>query len=319
MTWENQRRNVTLSRELGATLRVVLYGGRGKLARYAACILKTARILRSEKPDILFAQNPSMVLALFAVLYGKAFHIPVVVDAHNAGIIPFEGEKKWANRLAGFIHRQAIVTIVTNDGLSSHVAVAGGKPFVLPDPLPILKACDSGKLKGRHNVLFVCTYAADEPFREVIEAARTLKMGTCVYITGNPRNKLEHIPGGIPDNVVITGFLPEEQYIAMLANVDVVMVLTKRPDCLVCGAYEAVSIGKPIVLSDTAALRSYFRQGTVYTDNSVSNIGEKITEAVQNISTLAREIRMLRDELSDSWQLKRAAFEEFVENIVGAK
>jgi glycosyltransferase involved in cell wall biosynthesis len=319
VTWENQRRNITLSRELGAVLYIVGYGGRGRLARYLSCLRKTVAILGSEKPDLLFVQNPSIVLSLFAVLYGKAFRTPVIVDAHNAGLFPFGGEKDWANRLAKFLLRQATVTIVSNDGLAVHVEAEGGTPFVLADPLPAFPAVEPASLKGRRNVLYVCSYAADEPYREVIEAARSLDDETFIYVTGNPGKKLERIPGGIPRNVVITGFLPEGQYASMLASVDVVLVLTNREDCLVCGAYEAVSMGKPLVLSDTHALRAYFRRGTVFTDNSVGDIGKKITEAIEIISPLAMEIRALREELSASWQIKRAAFEEVVGHLVRGK
>jgi glycosyltransferase involved in cell wall biosynthesis len=318
VTWENQRRNVTLSRELGAELYIVEYGGRGRLARYLSCLRKTIAILGPEKPDVLFVQNPSIVLALFAVLYGKAVRTPVIVDAHNAGLFPFEGKKVWANRMAKFILRQAAVTIVSNDGLAVHVEAEGGRSFVLPDPLPNFPEVGAERLKGRINVLYVCSYAADEPYREVIAAARSLDSETCIYITGNPGNRLEHIPGGIPENVVVTGFLPEERYVSMLASVDVVLVLTNREDCLVCGAYEAVAVGKPLVLSDTQALRAYFRRGTLYTDNSIGDIATKVGEALRENSSLAREIRLLHSELSSEWQKRRDTLEKVVAKIVSA-
>ena len=101
-------------------------------------------------------------------------------------------------------------------------------------------------------MVFVCTYQADEPFREVIEAGRLLPESVQTYVTGN-HTQVPHLPE-IPSNVHLTGFLPDHDYEeALLNRADVVVDLTSMEDCLVCGGYEAVAIGKPLVTSDTAA------------------------------------------------------------------
>jgi glycosyltransferase involved in cell wall biosynthesis len=76
-------------------------------------------------------------------------------------------------------------------------------------------------------------------------------------------------------------------------------------DCLVCGAYEAVALGKPLVTSDTAALRNYFRKGTVYTRHDPRSLAAAITYALAHRERLAAEMETLRRELAGDWKQRR--------------
>jgi len=310
ITWEVQRRNRTLSAELGADLRELVFKGR-RLLRYPALIARTASVIFRERPSILFVQNPSMILALFAVSSRFFFRSPVVVDAHNAGVFPFEGKKGWANMVTGFILKRADLTIVTNDNLAAHVSSSGGRPFVLPDPLPSIELESArSPLKGRLNVLFVSTYAADEPYLEVIKAASMLAPDVFVYISGNPKGKEKSFSSMLGPNVVITGYLPEKDYLGLFGAVDAVIDLTTREDCLVCGAYEAVSVGKPMILSDTRTLRKYFSKGAVFTDNTAADLAAKINEVLKNRDALAEEARKFKTFLEKNWRVMKKNLEK---------
>ena len=75
-------------------------------------------------------------------------------------------------------------------------------------------------------------------------------------------------------------------------------------DCLVCGAYEAVALGKLVILSDTEALKNYFYRGAVYTENNSRKIAAAITYALKNKEKLAKEISLLKDDLERDWNKK---------------
>jgi len=172
ISWEIQRRNRSLSREFGAKLFEIDIR-RNRVVRYLISTARTIQVLLAESPILIFVQNPSVVLAWLCVIYGKLSRIPVVVDAHNAGIYPPHG--KWLSWFAAYLLRIADFTMVTNHSLAEHVARAGGQPLILPDSIPTLEfpsaATNRKKLKGKFNVLFVCTFASDEPYLEVIKAA----------------------------------------------------------------------------------------------------------------------------------------------------
>jgi glycosyltransferase involved in cell wall biosynthesis len=133
----------------------------------------------------------------------------------------------------------------------------------------------------------------------VIEAARLMDPRVTVFITGD-HSRLQALPPR-PDNVYLTGFLSERDYIALLRAADAIVDLTSLEDCLVCGAYEAASLGKPLVTSDTAALRAYFNRGTVYTTHDRASLAAAMTYALEHAERLAADMSALRAELARDW------------------
>jgi glycosyltransferase involved in cell wall biosynthesis len=260
--------------------------------RYPLATWKTLATLIAEKPKIIFAQNPSIVLAWVAVIYANLTGKKVIIDAHNAGLFPAEGKYRSLNWLASKLFKWTTMTIVSNDALKTHVERLGGRAVSLPDPIPeITPPADSPHLAGKFNVLFICSWADDEPYYEVIRAAALLDKNIYIYMTGKSRGLEANAGIPVPGNVVLTGFVTDERFSELLYGCDAVMALTTREDCLLCGAYEGVSAGKPLLLSDTNALRNYFNQGSVYVDNSPAGIAAAITTIAESHASLTREIQ----------------------------
>ena len=63
-----------------------------------------------------------------------------------------------------------------------------------------------------------------------------------------------------PDNCHLTGYIPYEQYVGLMRQVDTVIDLTDRDHTLLLGAFEAVSLGTPLIISDWPILREYIRK-----------------------------------------------------------
>ena len=59
LAWERQRRTLELAKHFKCKLFALEYQG---IKRIPLSILKTISIIISEKPDVLFVQNPSMIL-----------------------------------------------------------------------------------------------------------------------------------------------------------------------------------------------------------------------------------------------------------------
>jgi glycosyltransferase involved in cell wall biosynthesis len=317
ITWEHQRRNLGVSSGLGVPLFELSFKG-GRLKRYVKSLLATARVLATKTPSVLFVQNPSIVLALTAVVWGRLRGRPVVVDAHNAGLTPLEGRSWLLTRAAALVSRHASLTIVSNAALTPIVDAYGGRPFVLPDPIPELPAgvAPDGTV-GKLRVLFICTYASDEPYDAVVQAARALIDDAQVYITGRLKAQHEPLRQSAPANVIFTGFLPEDRFIGLLHAADVVMDLTTRDNCLVCGAYEGVAAGKPLILSDSRATREYFSRGVVYTDNTPESIERCLRTALADRSRLADEVAELRTRLVDDWRRRSEILKREIAKLRG--
>ena len=214
--------------------------------RYPLLALATVLTIVAKRPKVVFVQNPSVILAIVAGLCCKVLPPKLIVDAHNGGLFPFEGKKRWAMHLARLALVLADQTIVTNPNLAKFVVDRGGDAVVVPDPLPHLVRFphDSSTKKSSsdvYHVLFICTWAEDEPYLQVIEAARKLKSNVDIRVTGNYSKRRELLPADIPENVTLLGFIDEKKYLDELRHADITMDLTTREDCLVCGAYESVA------------------------------------------------------------------------------
>lgn len=298
LTWEIQRRNRSMSSCLNADLHEITSPG-PRWKRYPAQIINTLKVLTESKASLVFAQNPSLLLSAIVVLYGKISHTTVVIDAHNAGIFPLEGQSRALNQIARLINALSSKVIVSNIALKQFVNKDKGDLFAIPDPVPVITRHADYILKpDKINLVFICSWAADEPFEAVLKIAENLSDTVQIYITGNSKGKEKAINNNLPANITLTGFLTNDKYDDLIHACDAIMVLTKRDDCLVCGAYEGVAVEKPMVLSKTDALINHFNKGCVYTENTSSNIESSIRQLIHNHNNLSHEIKTLKKELT---------------------
>jgi glycosyltransferase involved in cell wall biosynthesis len=316
ITWENQRRNRELSRRLGIRLYQFeeIDQIKNPFIKYPKGLWKTAKAVIESRPRLMVCQNPSIVLSLCAVLFGKLNGTRIVVDAHNVGLFPLEGRSRLLMILSRFIQRHADLTIVTNPGMAAEVMRNGGAAYILPDPIPDLVANGRMELPQEFNIIFICSYAHDEPYAHVIEAAKQVGAGIHIYVTGNYRKKglQAHL---MPPNVTLLGYVPERDYINILHAVDATIDLTDRPDCLVCGAYESVAAEKPMILSASAALKNYFSKGAVYTDNSVPSLVEAIGRLRSDHARLCEEIRAFKTAARSRWAHSRQTLDDMLRQM----
>lgn len=303
ITWERQRRSVELAKKFNCELFLIEYAG---LLKYPKAIIKTLTILRSSRPNILFVQNPSMILAAFACIYKFVSKTTLIVDRHTTFLLT----RKYMNTpkiiifklLHRFTIRHADLTIVTNDFLANLVSKLKGRPFVLPDKLPELSHSKELPLKGKRNILLISSFGMDEPIKEALESMRHLKQKDIfLYITGNYR-KLDHsIYKEAPENVVFTDYLAEQDFSDMLFSVDAVMVLTTAEHCMLCGCYESVSAGKPLITSNKKVLREYFTCA-VFVDNTPKDIADGIERVFDKLDILRQNVLKVKQELICEWE-----------------
>jgi glycosyltransferase involved in cell wall biosynthesis len=313
INWERHRRAREIARALKIPIVEVIPPFSGVI-RYIPMLLRTTLCLLRERPTHLFVQCPSVVLGLWAVLLKPLLRYVIIADLHNEAVEPFINKSRLYDWILRQLHRHAALSIVSNAGLTAIVQRNGGRPFVLPDRVPNLGSVVDQDLATPFRVVFVCTFAPDEPYREVFAAARNLDGLVTVYVTG--RTPAEPLSPGVPANVTLTGYLADNAYEDLLREAHVVVDLTAMNNCLVCGAYEAVALEKPLVTSDTLALRSHFRRGTVFTRHDEQSIADAIRSALKRRAELAQEMHLLRRELEAEWAIKAA---DLLNQVVGSR
>ena len=294
ITWEIQRRNRTLSASFNAKLYEFNINAPA-LLRYPIAIGKTIAVLAKDNPQIIFVQNPSLILTSLSILISHVLQKVLIIDMHNAGLRPLEGRYRVLNWVADRLCSWATLVIVSNNELERYVVRLGGRAISIPDPIPhIITPREMPRLQGAFNVLFICSWAEDEPYLEVLRAAESVEEGTYIYISGNSKGREQLYGKKLSKNIVLTGYVSEEQFSALLFACDCIMVLTRRENCLLCGAYEGVAAEKPLIISNTLALKKHFSKGCVYINNCAEDILGAIEQVKRNYGALIKEVAALK-------------------------
>jgi hypothetical protein len=266
----------------------------------------TLAYLIRKKPRLVVTQNPSLVLAMFVLVWRSLQRnaIRVVVDAHNEAVEPIMHTGWIFQRLSRWVIRAADYTVVTNRFLADKVVTMGGRPLVLPDPLPDVPpgAIRLFEKSDTLTFLVVATYAKDEPIEQILEAARRVGGKFEFLFTGNYRKLPTQMIAGAPANAKFLGFLSDNDYWRAMQHAHAVIDLTTLDDCLVCGAYEAIAAGRPQILSRTRALMEYFRKGAVFCDADAAAIIKACTDVRTRYDQLVRELVGFDRELKRDWE-----------------
>jgi glycosyltransferase involved in cell wall biosynthesis len=282
-------RSDSTARELGGTSHMVYWGWLGShpatiWLKYLGQTISTWTVLARERPDAVFVMTPPPVALVAVYIYCALRRIPFVVDAHSAAF-----GKRWRlfQRLQFWLCRRAATTIVSNTHLAGLVRSHGGRTTIVPDvPIEFESAAAAPPDVNGFTVVCVTSFDRDEPIAAMVEAAKRLP-GIGFLMTGNPAKGAQLLPGELPENLRLTGFLDTPTYGALLQHAGVVMALTTDDHTMQRGAYEAIYQGTPVIVSDFAILRQAFDEGAVQVDNSP----DAIVRAVLRIRDSPEEFR----------------------------
>jgi len=237
--------------------------------------IESWKIVKRDKPSICFTMNPSIFSSWWLSLLAKIYRFRLVTDLHTPNIELKGFKRKIFQMFFNSGIRNSDVVIVTNDVYRKSILPLNPNIVIVPDPLPVLHtpsedACNKYRRKDeKMQILFVCSFDPDEPVNEVL-AIDTEIDDFEILVTGNWKKMFAVVPA--VKNFRFLGFVPRDEYDKLLFYVDGIMVLTGGEGCLCCGAYEAFSAGKPVILSLTKALQGFFGEAPVYTKNSSASI-----------------------------------------------
>ena len=272
------------------------------LIKYILASFKTLIVLHKESPEMIFVQNPPIFAVLVIWFYCILCGTHYIVDTHSATFT----SRRWIAFLwlYRFLAKRALTNILHNEPLSQIVTNWGASTIVLEDA-PQLHTDRKYQFRRGFNVVVVCTYHNDEPIYEVLEAASRLK-NVNFYITGSIKNAPKEIKFIVPKNVILTDYLAQEDYVALLTGCDIVVSLTTNDNTMQCGAHEALELGRPIITSNWPVLKEYFSKGTIHIDNTASSLVKAIKNMRADHAHYLNEIRIIREEHRIMSQKKRS-------------
>ncbi len=302
-----QRRAVAMQPEFGYALHHVGPSFRWRSLRpleYLLKALQTLGLLIRHRPEVLWIQLPPAPLLYLAFLYQQLVqpHLKLIADCHNATFrqpwIQFPAVVRLLNRCD---------QVVVHNPFVEAQALALG---IQPEKLVVLRdrtLSPASAQLPRPWALVPCSFNSDEPIAELLVAARQAPEITFV-LTGNTARAVgRHDLSQVPANIRLPGFVSETDFNDLLAQADMVVGLTKLEGIQLSVANEAVSYGKPMVLSDTQLLRKFFYQGAVYVDPLDGGaIAAGCRTALAHTDQLKIEVIALKQDIDQEWHRQAA-------------
>jgi glycosyltransferase involved in cell wall biosynthesis len=307
--------------------------------KYFLLLIKTILVLKKEQPELIICQNPPVFCGLCCLAYRQLFlrtnkRMRLVVDAHT-GSFDSIWRSIWLRRLSKLLLNNASAVILTNSKLAEIVSReyqvnqifviedkilesdgVGAKKFDISTVIDLSqgKLCDNNNNKERLSVVIPSSFASDEPIEEIFQAAGSTP-SVSFYMTGDATKLDKQLLKKKPSNVIITGFLSYDNYLTLMHDADAVMVLTKRDNTMLCGAYEAVSLNKPLITSNWEPLRRYFNRGAIYVDNTKEEIERAVNTIQKNVEILIQEgMHTFKLKRMEEWEKKFQHFEDWINN-----
>lgn len=259
---------------------------------------RTYQQFRRLGPGEVWVMDPPLPAVVAGWVATRRWGTRLVVDIHTVGFYA----RSWraVRPLELPFLRAADAVVVTNRELARRVRGWGCRAYVLPDPLPDPPQAAAAAVED-DLVTIVATYSEDEPIDILPDVAARLG-DVRIHVTGRPRV----VTDAWPPNLVPTGFLDDDEYWSQLGRSAVVVVLTTRPNTLLSGGYEALSLGRPLVVSDHEVLREYYGDAAVFVDSTAASIAAGIRRALDAAGPLGDGMEALAVRRAADWDRSAA-------------
>lgn len=234
------------------------------------------RVVGETSPDLVIWQVPPTVapiagsFAIGGIRWG--------IDMHSGGVNL--GRWRWLLPLLRLRARTASFTVAHNEEIADLLRPWPSPVFVIKNyVVPAHERPPQGVRTATGDIVVVASGAVDEPLHVVMGAAKRLGGRYTFLLTGRPDAIVRRLGGeSAPPNVRLTGFLDRPAYLRLLATASMTVCLTTRPATMQLGAWEAASLGCPVVVSDQTVLRRYFTMGAQFCRNSAVGLATALTE-----------------------------------------
>ncbi len=319
------RRTRDLAEVLGLSLFFVPDG-----PPYLRAWIETKRYLEKTLPCIVLVQLPQGPLLYRVAKLSKKIGYRVLADTHTRFIYPDSIASKLLNSPFVRYLKDTELVIVHNPPVKQLLlrklkGLSEQKVLVVYDPLPkkpqYLKKPGIPQIDEEPFIAVPASWAPDEPLDVLVRGflRSAIKNDYRLVITGDPsrnRKLYKRIMQALRDKsdrerVIISGFLSEHEYAWLLSYTKAVIAITKREYTMLSAIWEAVAYNKPLIVSDTATLRSiigdnypcFFRPdetSIAKTLSTCTNRNPEIKTIIDKLENLSKTtINMLRERINE--------------------
>lgn len=273
--------------------------------------LRTLLLFFRIRPKTVFTYHVHPLISCIGMIYKSISGCRLVCDLHTGAYVDYHVFP--LNILNYYVWQRADRILLHNREsgkyLRSKHRLLAQKIFVLEDPIPVFPEhhdtlSRKWDVDGTSGVL-VSRFRPDEPIEAFLEAAGNFP-SVKFFLTGRYEAARFPIHELVPQNVYLTGFIPDNEYIALLRSVNFIIVLTDWEMTLVSGGYETLAVKKPLIVSDTRTLRDYFSKHAVYTDNKPDGISQAISKLIANLDHYESLTKKLSRQKKEEWEAKKS-------------
>jgi glycosyltransferase involved in cell wall biosynthesis len=262
--------------------------------RYAWCAARTWRLLERRRPSCVVVVAPPVVAPLVAAAWCRRRRRPLVVDCHTG---TFHSRRwAWARPLYRWLLPRCRAVLAHTHEALALVQRWGAPGLLLPDDLPGPADATEPRPDGEVTVLVAGSLDENEPVAEALAAAALLPE-VAIRVTGDPALVPRALRESASPNVTFTGHLPLPSFLGEMLTAAVVAVFSTDPHIMNRAAFEAVGLGRPLVLSDLPGLRERFGSAALFADNGPAEMAEAVRAALARRSELERRSGLLAAEL----------------------
>jgi hypothetical protein len=237
-------------------------------------------MLCARRPQVIFLMQPPVVALWVVGCYAAFARVPIVADLHT-GV--FNDPKwSWSARMVLWQVRRQGLALVHTDSFARLAERHKCPTLVLHnrvEPLPVVTTSFVNKQLAdiaHPFVLVPLSYASDEPIAELLAAAARTPQIRWVFTGDAP----QEVRAAATENVVFPGYMENEDYIRMFTGADCILSVTTKPETMQQVAYEALNASSSLVVSDTTALRAYFKDAAYYCQPTGADIAHQVVAAI---------------------------------------
>lgn len=309
LTWTPQWRCTRFAEALGtrAVVPAPFVSGAPWPVRYLVQGLATLVVLARARPRAVLFTNPPAIAGIPLVIAGRLLGIRVWADCHSG---PWT-DPRWMrfDRIHRWVMRRCDGALIHSPPLlDAHGSEAPRALLSWTPPLQDLSGHASSAIRstgaapqGEPYVVAVLSYQVDEPIDALFAAAR-LRPGVRLRCTGRAP---EAVRDSAPANVEFTGFVPDADYVQLLAGAAAVVCLTTWRDAMQQGVADALEAGVPAITTDSPTMRDW-AAGTGTATLVEPEDPEAIAAAFDRISASATDLaagrQVLFDRAERDWQ-----------------
>lgn len=268
LSWyPSHRRSREMGRLFGAEC--VFVAEPGPLpVRYARQWLRTRRLVRERRPDVIIVMQPPVVALLCVAVHAR--QATIVGDLHS-GVFS-DRRWRWALPLVTYVLRSRGLAIVPNAEVADACSRRRVDAAVVPAGITAAPPRTLGADREHPIVLVPLTYSFDEPIDSIIEAASLVPEARWL-LTGKTPSALE---SAAPTNIEFTGYLDDRTYEDLRLSASVICALTTEESTMQSAGFEALASATPLVTSPTRVLRAYFENAAEYANPTPTDIARAV-------------------------------------------